>query len=56
VHGKVRKNKEFSVGKGSATGNDRVFGVRNKTMTLLWVEVGTVVGIAQEKNRNKADG
>jgi hypothetical protein len=55
VHGKIRKNKEFAVGNGSAMGNDSVLRVQNETVTLLWVEVGTVVGITQQKNRNEAE-
>jgi hypothetical protein len=56
VHRKVRKSEELVVGKGCATGNDSIFRVGNKTMTLFWVEVQAVVSIAQKENRNEVNG
>jgi hypothetical protein len=52
---KRRKNKEFSVGKHSATGDNTIVSVRYITMPLTRIKVGVEVGFTEKKNRDEAN-
>jgi hypothetical protein len=56
MYKEIGENEKSTIGTGSATSHDFVVGVENKTVPLIRVEVGAVLGVTKQKNGDKANG